>query len=454
MDALKQYIDLYKAHRELLERGSCEPMNGRRAEALASLEKHGLPPFGAETFEITDAEALLSPDYGINLGAVPLNVDPMESFRCDIPAVSTTPFFLINDIFAASARSREMLPEGVYVGSIRAAMANEELRKVVGRWYGTIADINNPFVALNTLLARDGVLVYLPPHVRLEKPLQLVNILRHTMPLMAVRRLLIVADEGSYGELLVCDHTQTDAHRFLTLGCVEMIVGPDADFSLYDLEESTSLTARLHTLYLHQEARSSALLDAITLSNGHTRNEFHCDFMAPDASLELLGMGIEDGDSRLDTYTRIAHNVEGCRSNELFKYVADGASRCAFTGRIYVAEGARRTDSYQANRNILGSDEARIYSRPQLEIYNDDVKCSHGSAIGQLDTRQLFYMQTRGISLSQAKLLLKQAFMTDVIDGVRLETLRARLRHLVECRFAGKDASCAACHVSADSDKS
>lgn len=446
MDSLKQYIDLFTANRQLLEQGSCTPVNALRPQALEVLEKNGLPALGSETFEITDADALLAHDYGINLAGVPLEVDPMYSIRCDIPTVSTTPFFLFNDTFATSARSREVLPDGVYVGSICAAMAHEELRRVVERWYGKVADINNPFVALDTLLARDGVLIYLPKGVRLEKPLQLVNILKHTMPLMAVRRMLIVADEGSCGELLVCDHTQTDALRFLTLGCVEMVLAPDASFSLYDLEESTSLTTRLHTLYLHQEARSSALLDAMTLSNGHTRNEFHCEFKAPDASLELLGMGIEDGDSRLDTYTRIAHNVEGCRSNELFKYVADGASRCAFTGRIYVAEGARHTDSYQANRNILGSEHARIYSRPQLEIYNDDVKCSHGSAIGQLDAGQLFYMQTRGVSLQQAKLLLKQAFMADVTEGVRLETLRTRLRHLVECRFAGKDASCAACH--------
>ncbi len=446
MDSLKQYTDLYATHSRLLEQGSCAPMNALRPKALETLEKNGLPVFGSETFEITDPQELLAPDYGINLAGVSLDVDPIDSIRCDIPTVSTTPFFLLNDTFAASERSRDVLPQGVYVGSICAAMAHHELRKVVERWYGKVADINNPFVALDTLLARDGVLIYIPGGGRLEKPLQLVNILRHTMPLMAVRRLLIVVGEGSCGELLVCDHTQTDAHRFLTLGSVELVLEQDASFSLYDMEESTPLTTRLHTLYLHQEARSSALIDAITLANGHTRNEFHCDFKAPDASLELLGMGIEDGDSRLDTYTRIAHNTEGCRSNELFKYVADGASRCAFTGRIYVAEGARHTDSYQANRNILGSEHARVYSRPQLEIYNDDVKCSHGSAIGQLDAGQLFYMQTRGLSQTQAKLLLKQAFMADVIDGVQLETLRTRLRHLVECRFVGKDASCAACH--------
>lgn len=427
-------------------------MNLLRAGALSSLKKHGLPALGSETFEITDAEELLAPDFGINMAGVPLEVNPMDSFRCDIPTVSTTPFFLMNDTFAASARSREALPEGVYVGSICEAVSNDRLRHVVERWYGRVADINNPFVALDTLLARDGVLIYLPKDVRLEKPLQLVNILQHTMPLMAVRRLLIVAEQGSKGELLVCDHTQTDAHRFMTLSCVEMVVGQDADFSLYDLEESTPLTTRLHTLYLHQEARSAVLLDAMTLSNGHTRNEFYCEFRGPDASLELLGMGIEDGTGRLDTYSRIAHNVEGCRSNELVKYVADGSSRCAFTGRIYVADGARHTDSYQANRNILGSDKARIYSRPQLEIYNDDVKCSHGSAVGQLDATQLFYMQTRGVSMAQAKLLLKQAFMADVIDGVRLEALRSRLRHLVECRLAGKDASCAACHATSDTD--
>ncbi|MDE5774640.1 MAG: SufD family Fe-S cluster assembly protein, partial [Muribaculaceae bacterium] len=144
------------------------------------------------------------------------------------------------------------------------------------------------------------------------------------------------------------------------------------------------------------------------------------------------------------------HKAGHCHTDELFKYVLDDRSRGAFTGMIRVDEGSAGTEAYQSNRNIVGSREARMYSKPQLEIYNDDVKCSHGSAIGRLDELQLFYMQTRGLPESEARLLLKQAFLSDVIERVRMSHLRERLTYLVERRFAGGDDSCAGCQSYSD----
>ncbi|MDE6028495.1 MAG: SufD family Fe-S cluster assembly protein, partial [Muribaculaceae bacterium] len=138
-------------------------------------------------------------------------------------------------------------------------------------------------------------------------------------------------------------------------------------------------------------------------------------------------------------------DVPRCKSDELFKFSVDDYSRGAFTGRIYVAEGAVKTEAYQSNRNLVGSDNARMESKPELEIYNDDVKCSHGSTVGQLDRVQMFYMRTRGLDEPTALLLLKQAFMADIIDGVRVDALRDRLHLLVERRFAGASSACASC---------
>ncbi|MDE5552568.1 MAG: SufD family Fe-S cluster assembly protein, partial [Muribaculaceae bacterium] len=154
---------------------------------------------------------------------------------------------------------------------------------------------------------------------------------------------------------------------------------------------------------------------------------------------------IEDGERRLDTYSHVEHTVGYCHTDELFKYVLDDSSRGAFTGLVRVDEGAVKTEAYQSNRNIVGSGEARMYSKPQLEIYNDDVKCSHGTAIGRLDEMQLFYMRSRGLAEEEAKLLLKQAFLSDVIEKVRLSHLRERLTYLVERRFAGGEDACLSC---------
>jgi Fe-S cluster assembly protein SufD len=156
-------------------------------------------------------------------------------------------------------------------------------------------------------------------------------------------------------------------------------------------------------------------------------------------------MAIEDGEKKIDNYTRVMHNVGHCKSNELFKYVLDGNSVGGFTGRILVAEGANQIEAYQNNRNIVVTDTAKIHTKPQLEIYCDDVKCSHGTAIGQLDQDAIFYMQARGITKEEARTMLMQAFMSDVIDAVRLDSLKNRLQRLVEKRFCGQLLQCADC---------
>lgn len=448
MNALNQYTDLYLEHRRLIDEHSAEPMNALRPEALTALEKNLLPQKGAEDYERTDLEALLSPDYGLNIARIPLDINPAASFHCGVPNLSANLFLMLNDAWAEAASARGNLPEGVEIGSLRD-MARE-FPQTVEKYYGQLADIDNPLVALNTLLVQDGMWLRIKKGTRLERPLQLVNILQSTMPLMAVRRLLIIAEEDTDAKLLICDHSQNPDTQLLSLTTVEIYAGRNARFDYYDLEESAEQTVRLNSLYLKQEEGSNVLIDGITLFNGHTRNEYFTRFAGKDAELRLYGMGIEDSGRVLDTHSVIRHDVGHCRTDELFKYVVDDTATGAFTGRIFVAEGAVKTEAYQANRNLVGSPKADMYSKPQLEIYNDDVKCSHGTAIGQLDELQLFYMRTRGLDESEARLLLKQAFMADVIDGVRLPILRDRLQMLTERRFAGELTSCANCAACAN----
>ncbi|MDE6297007.1 MAG: SufD family Fe-S cluster assembly protein, partial [Muribaculaceae bacterium] len=314
-----------------------------------------------------------------------------------------------------------------------------------GKYYGKAADMSNLIVALDTMLVQDGFYLRIKKGVKLEKPLQLVNILQNGMPLMAVRRMLIIVESGAEAKLLVCDHTQNPDVDFLSLETIEIFVEENASFDFYSLEESTVKTHRISSLYLEQKQESHVVIDGITLYNGESRNEYFCKFKGENASLRLLGMGIEDDDRSISTFSRITHAVPRCKSDELFKYSIDDYAHGSFTGRIYVSPGAVKTEAYQSNRNLVGSNTARMESKPELEIYNDDVKCSHGSATGQLDPMEMFYMRTRGIDEPTARLLLKQAFMADIIDGVRVDVLRDRLHLLVERRFAGASSACASC---------
>lgn len=443
MNALTQYLDLYRQYHDIIDTHSAEAINSRREEAYAVLENAVLPKAGSDNYENTDLEAMLAPDYGLNIAKLDIDVNPAATFHCDVPRISSNPFLIVNDSFTSSDNIIGSMPEGVEVGSLRDfAQRNPEHFL---KFYGRAADIKNPMVALDTLLVQDGFYLRVKRGVKIDKALQLVNILQNGMPLMAVRRILIIIEDYAEASLLVCDHTQNPDIDFLSLETIEIFVGENASFDFYNLEESTARTNRISALYLNQKADSRVVIDGMTLYNGTTRNEYYCRFEGENASLRLLGMGIEDEERKLSTYTRIDHAVPRCHSDELFKYSIDDNARGAFTGRIYVAEGAVKTEAYQSNRNLVGSDTARMESRPELEIYNDDVKCSHGSATGQLDAMQMFYMRTRGLDEPTARLLLKQAFMADIIDGVRVENLRDRLHLLVERRFSGASSACASC---------
>lgn len=436
-------MNLYAGHAALLCEGSSPMLNSRREDAYRRLQAMSLPKEGSDNYENCDLEAMLAPDYGLNLARIPIDVNPQATFRCDVPMVSRSLFMLVNDSFSETPESRVNLPEGVEVGSLRNIPP--EMQRRIASYYGKIADMENPVVALNTLLVQDGIYIYVGKGVRVEHPIQIVNILENGTPLMALRRLIVVAEENSSVKIIACDHTQNPEADFLSLETIEVFVGRNSDVDYYSLEESTERTNRISALYSVQEAGSRLSVDGLTLFNGTTRNEYYCRLEGEDAELSLCGMGIEDNSRKVSTYSHISHLVPRCKSEELFKYTLDDEARGAFTGRIHVAPGAVKTEAYQSNRNLVGSVRAKMTSRPELEIYNDDVKCSHGTAIGQLDAGQLFYMRTRGLDEEQARMLLKQAFMADVIDKVRVGSLRDRLRMLVERRFSGETSACKTC---------
>lgn len=445
MKAEQQYIDFFAQCEDLVCRESSGVMNAPRAAALADFERLGFPSSRAEDYRYTDVSRSFAPDYGMNLKRVKIPVNPQDVFHCDVPNLSTSLYFVVNDSFYHQALPKAHLPEGVYVGSLKDF--SNERPEVVSRYYGKLATSSkNGIVALNTMFAQDGFVVYVPQGVAVERPIQLVNIFRSDVDLMANRRVLVIMEPRSEAKLLVCDHS-IDTVRFLANQVIEVFVGEGASFDYYDLEESSDTTTRFSSLFVKQEAESNVVINGITLTNGLTRNDYQVELLGERAETTLCGMSILDKEQHVDTYTHITHAVPRCKSNELFKNVLNDQAVGAFSGRILVKEGADKTEAYQSNRNLCATREARMYSKPQLEIYADDVKCSHGMTTGQLDEEAIFYMRSRGISLDEARMLLSVAFTSDVIDHVRVEALRDRLHRLVEKRFRGELAKCAGCRI-------
>ena len=442
MNALQQYIDLYDECREVLEQQSPALLNMVRRTAREQLATARLPRKGSEDYEATDLEAVFAHDYGVNVNRLPFEADPGEAFHCDVPNLSTCLYYSSNDAFHSSATAERNIGQVVVEPFSMAAVDYPEL---MADYYGKIAKMSDPTVALNSLLVQDGLLIYVPDGVVAERPIQLVNIFNAALDMMVQRRLLIVVGKNAAIKLLACDHTQSPDYRYLNNQVVEIVAMQGATLDYYDMEESTPKTNRVSSIYVEQHEGSNVLIDGITLTNGFTRNNYHVEVNGEYAETHLLGMTIASGEQHVDSHTFISHNAPRCHSNEMFKYVLNDNAVGAFAGKILVQPGCPRVEAYQGNRNLCGAPTAKMYTKPQLEIYTDDVMCSHGSAVGQLDEEALFYMRTRGIGIDEARRLLMQAFVADVIDGVRLDALKDRLHYLVEKRFAGTLSNCAGC---------
>ncbi len=445
----KQYIELYRQCRQMIFDHSPALMNAVRDEAFEQLEAQGFPTPKVERYKYTDLQALFAPDYGLNLNRLDIPVDPYNAFRCDVPNLSTSLYFVVNDAFYTKVQPKGHLPEGVIVGSIK------DYADKAADYYSKLAKTNEDAVTdLNTMLAQDGLYVYVPKNVKVDRAVQVINILKAPTAwgrtgeeaLMVNRRVLIVLEEGAELKMLFCDHAADD-RNFLATQVIEAYVGENASLDLYCLEETHYKNVRVSNVYIDQQANSRVNHNVITLHNGVTRNKLDLTFSGEGAECQCYGCVIADKQQHVDNNTLITHKVPHCTSNELYKYVLDDQSVGAFAGRVLVEHGAQKTTSQMTNQNLTATREARMFTQPMLEIYADDVKCAHGSTVGQLNDAALFYMRQRGIPLAEAKLLLQNAFINEVIDKMQLEPLRDRLHYLVEKRFRGELNKCAGCRL-------
>ena len=444
-EAAAQYVGLYNDNRALIESACAAPaLNAARPAALATLMTTPLPRLGDEGYEKTSVEKIFAPDYGVNVARKNIPVDVARSFKCDVPNMSTLSAFVVNDTFVPTASLADRLPDGVTFMSL--AEAARRYPDIVESHYGRLAPADSAAAALNTLLVQDGVFIHVKAGVRVEKPLQLVNIFSAPVPLAAFRRMLVVIEEGAELRLLVCDHTQDSERAYAASQVAEIFVGARARFEMCAIEESSLLTSRMAQTYVAQQEGSATAINTTALTCGVSRNEWRVRLDGEHAESLLSGMAIGSETMHIDNDTFVGHYAARCNSDQKFKYVLDGSSRGAFEGRILVTPSAPFTEAYQSTRNILASGSARMHCKPQLEIYNDEVKCSHGATTGQLDAEQIFYMRQRGIPEAEARTMLMQAFMIDIVDTVGIPGVADRLRHLVERRFDGSLGACASCH--------
>lgn len=445
MSSEKQYIDLYNQCKGMINKHAPQVLNDLRDKAFDDFCRLGFPSKKVERYKYTDIQKIFEPDYGLNLNRLEIPVNPYDVFKCDVPNLSTSLYFVVNDSFYDKMLPKCSLAEGVIVGSLSKVAA--EHPELVAKYYGKIANTGDDAVtALNTMLSQDGLMVYVPKNVKVEKAIQVINILRSDVDLMVNRRVLIVMEQGSEAKFLFCDHAADD-RNFLATQVIEAFVGENAKLDLYCLEETHYKNTRVSNVYIEQQANSVVNHNVITLHNGVTRNRLDLVFKGEGAECFANGCVIGDKSQHIDNNTLIDHQVGHCTSHQLYKYVLGDEAVGAFAGRILVRKDAQKTSSNEINQNLCTTKKARMFTQPMLEIYADDVKCSHGSTVGQLNDAAMFYMRQRGISEKEAKLLLEFAFVNEVVDQIQLEPLKERLRYLVEKRFRGELNKCEGCKL-------
>ncbi|MCL3779940.1 Fe-S cluster assembly protein SufD [Prolixibacteraceae bacterium JC049] len=440
--ATQDLVDLYNGNLAMWEKDSPEWMNAARKEAVEHFQKLGIPSSRNENYKYTDLRKWFQADYNVYPTYVERDMEMRELFKCNVPEMDTALVLTANGWYSHKNKAIA-LPEGVIMGSLaEIAQSNPE---VISEYYNQLADnTNDPLAALNTMLAKDGIVFYVPNNVVVEQPIQIINMLQSHEDAFATQRNLFIIGRNAEAKIIFCDHTMS-GHRFLANNLTEIFVGENATFDFYNLQNQHNESGNLTSTYVKQAASSTFNSNVATLHGGLVRNNLIVRLAGEGAEANLSGMSLADGKQHIDNFLSINHEVGRCNSNQLYKNVLDDRSSGAFTGKIHVQRDAQQTNAFQRNANVLASEKAKMNTKPQLVIDANDVKCSHGATVGRIDEDALFYLKSRGINDKEARLMLMLAFTHEVIQNIRVESLRDRLDDLVEKRFRGEISKCHNC---------
>lgn len=441
----EKYSAIYLNNREKIEEGSTPFINSFREKAMEKFLELGVPTKKNEAYRYTNLDAFFSHDYRNYFIPETSDFVKAEEFRCDVTDLDAHGIVLLNGFYPTINGKLRELPGGIQIGSLNEA--SKKFGKLVEQHYGKYAkNTNDGLIHLNTAMASDGVFVYVPKGAALKKPVQVVDLVDSGSDTFNQHRNLIIVEDNADFTIIVCDHTLSP-QRFLTNGVTEIYVGENARFEIIRVQNQHNNAYKVTHTFIHQEKNSHAVSNNITLHGGLVRNSTYHYLAGKGAECNSYGLFLSDKFQHVDNYVNVEHVSPDCTSYQLFKGVLDDTATGAFNGRIYVAPGAQGTSAYQKNNNILLTDAARMDSKPQLEIYANDVKCSHGATVGQLNDDALFYLQSRGINKNEARLMLMFGFAHEVIQNIKVDPLRERMDNLVMQRLKGELSRCASCMV-------
>jgi Fe-S cluster assembly protein SufD len=403
----------------------------------------GFPHKKLESWRNTDLSKILDNEFILEFGAPKDDFNIEEQFECKVHDFDTEIVSFLNGWHVYSDAPLKKLDDGTIFGSLAQAMT--EYPELVDKYYGKAFQIDQSgFTALNTAFAQDGFFIYVPDNVRVAKPVQMINIINKTENIFIQNRNLVIVGKNAELKLVHCDDSVNHNLSFIN-SLTESIIEDNGKLDHYKLQNLNNNSSLVNSSFFHLGRDSQLITNAITLNGGMIRNNFHVSLTGENASADVLGVYLMDREQHVDNHVFIDHQVPNCYSNELFKGILDEQATGVFNGHIMVRRDAQKTNAFQTNKNLLLTDTARMQTQPFLEIYADDVKCSHGATIGQLDKEAMFYLQSRGIDSDKARMLLMYAFAAEVIQKISIEALQTRIDDMIKRRLRGELSVCEKC---------
>jgi Fe-S cluster assembly protein SufD len=410
---------------------SIEPawLTSRRTAAARQLQAEGFPTTRDEEFRFTNVAPITARAYPA--ADVPPARAALDALRAEasVPGLNAHEIVFVNGRFAPELSDIEALPAGVRLTSL-ASSIGADAALVESLWGVTIKFQMQGFTALNTALAGDGAILVVDPEVVVERPIHFVFLSSAPAAFGAnVRNLVRV---GRHAQVRIVESYIGEAgHEYFTNALTEVAAGDESQVEYCRVQRESMAAHHVSGTHLHLGRAAVFASESLSLGGAIVRNDVNAVLAAEGIHCTLNGLYLVDGDRLVDNHTTIDHAKPHCESHELYKGVLDDRGRGVFNGKIFVREDAQKTDAKQTNKILLLSDDATIDTKPQLEIFADDVKCTHGATIGQLDATQMFYLKSRGIGDAHAEAILLHAFAADIVERIEVDALREHLERLL-----------------------
>ncbi len=401
-----------------------------RRNALKSFSKQGLPARKSEEYKYSPVNRLFQKELSF-VTASPVSDEKENSFA--LAGLDASVIRILNGVVHIPVSGFDSATCAAW--SLKS-LPKEELSFFENHFAHYALPDTDPFIALNTAAFQDVLIIKIADGAALAKPILIQNITDSTHASFTQPRIFIHVGKNASVEIIEQFASTKKEYATVCNAVSEIVVESGAKALFYKLQNDCAGLQLISTTQVYQHHDSHFDTHTVTFSGSWTRNNLNIVPDGEHCETHLNGLFILNEEQHTDNHTLVDHRKPNCESNQLYRGILKNKSTGVFNGKIYVRPDAQKTNAYQSSKNMLLSDDASMYTKPQLEIYADDVKCSHGSSTGQIDEEALFYLRARGISADSARILLMQAFAKDVVNTIRIEPLRKEIELLIEKRLA------------------